>query len=430
VMTRTFASLMVTCWISGIAFAAPGDHIRAGDLEFVPNLALGLEYHTNVYRSEDEATPAANLRIAPGANLTASGDDHEFVFGGMWELRKYVYVADSSDLDPVSNLDRFDEFSLSAGANLFKRNIVGFRLGEQMAQRNWTVDTELADTPYTSQFRNAMSAGVRINPGPALEIVPGATWTYDALYLPRFVAGEERLANQRNAYGPRLDAKYAFLPRTSLVGQVIWTHQEWQNHSLDAFSSDPTFGGSLELANSNHVKARAGIDGRFTEKIFAQALVGYGVGLYNPDSVPGAEDPASIDQDATGISGLLVTTQLKYQITPGTAEAPGSSVAAGYVKDFRDSFFTNYIDANELFAVYAGRFGDLQPALRYELRFEGYHGDIERSDVTNRLSLDVTYTAREWASFTAGASWIQRASSDDAVEFDDVQLRILANFTY
>jgi len=47
-MKRTFASWMVTWCLSAPALAAPGDHIRAGDLEFVPNIALGLEYRTYV----------------------------------------------------------------------------------------------------------------------------------------------------------------------------------------------------------------------------------------------------------------------------------------------------------------------------------------------------------------------------------------------
>ena len=104
---------------SGAAWAAPGDHIRAGDVGIAPRVDLGAEVRTNVYRDEATAIPGANLRLAPGVLILATGEDHDFRTDAQWVLRKYFFLADN-DLPPsqtnrVNNLDRFDEYSLGVG---------------------------------------------------------------------------------------------------------------------------------------------------------------------------------------------------------------------------------------------------------------------------------------------------------------------------
>ena len=91
----SFVGLLAQIWLATGALAAPGDHIRAGDVELVPDIDLGGEFRTNVYRSEVDAVPAANFRIAPGLLVAAEGDDHDFRLGGEWVLRKYFFVGDN-----------------------------------------------------------------------------------------------------------------------------------------------------------------------------------------------------------------------------------------------------------------------------------------------------------------------------------------------
>ncbi|MEQ1503625.1 MAG: hypothetical protein ABMB14_15410 [Myxococcota bacterium] len=427
---------IVAAWLgTSVAWAAPGDHIRAGDVELVPDVDLGAEYFTNVYRDENTAVPAANFRIAPGILAIAEGDDHEFKFDGEWVLRKYFFVADDKLASPlptserIGNLDRFDEFSLSAGANTFKRNVVGFKLSDDMALRDYRSDAELADVPYMSMFRNVLAAGLRLNPGPALEIVPGASWTFDSFRTTAVTAGDDRLLNNRNTYGPTLAAKWAFLPRTSFVANASWMVNDWQTNALVGNPAE-AFGSEIALPNSNHVKVMGGVDGRFTEKLFAQLMVGYGVALYNEDGVGGAESATGAAVDATGGDGILVKGQLRYSITPTVEQRQGSSAAVGFVRDFRSSFFTNYVQLNELFVDYQGRLGDLVPSARYELRFEDYNGEITRHDTVNRVSVDLAYLASDWARVSGGVGWQQRASDDDTVEYDDVNIHLLATFAY
>jgi len=412
----------------------PGDHIRAGALEIQPDLGFGAEYRTNVYRDESTQIPAADLLIRPSLTAAAAGDDQEFKFSGMWELRKYLFVGQDPNLsssidtsDQAGTLDRFNEFELSAGADTFKRNIVGFRLAEDMALHNFRADVIYVDVPYSSEYRNALGAGVRVSPGPALELVPGGAWTFESFEIPGD-GGSDRALNNRNAFGPTLDAKWAFLPRTSLLLDASWMYNDWQHTTLTTLQSQG-FDHDLVLPNSNNIRALGGLNGRFTDKLLAQVLVGYGVGLFDSSGIPGATTAS--DADATGWDGVLVQTQAKYIVSPSQQDRPGTSVIVGYDREFLPSFFTNFVQLNQVFTEFHGRVGRLEPSLRYELRFEDYRGEITRNDLVNRMTADLRLAASEWMSFTAGGWWQERHSyTDDAVDYDDVNLHLLATFAY
>lgn len=422
--------------IASDAFAAPGDHIRAGDVEVVPSVDFGLHYQTNVYRSEVLSTPAANLGITPAVAVSASGDDHQFSASGEWRLQKYLFVGEleSSTLDTserIANLDRFNNFQLGLGADLFKRNQIGLRLSDNMTMNNWQVEAPTANVPYTSQYHNAFKAGLRANPGPALEIVPGFTWTYDNYQTPDFTeedAEGERALNSKNSYGPRLDAKWAFLPRTALVAHLAYEHNQWANNTIASPGS--SLGDQVDVPNSDFVRFTTGIDGRFTERLFMQALVGYGVGLFNVDSVEAPEDLENISANVSGLNGFLVKTQVKYQITPRTDEAPGSAVTVGYVKDFRTAFYTNFIAVNQIFAEFGGEFSVVEPSLRYEIQFQDYGGEVDRNDIVNRVIGGIAWNATDFSQLAGGLTWMQRASSEDQVEFDNLGLQFNARFQY
>jgi hypothetical protein len=433
-MQRPIAIALLLAWAQTPASAAPGDHIRAGDVGIIPKIELGAEVRTNVYRDEEVSIPAANFRIAPGLLMVAAGDDHDFRLAGQWVLRKYFFVGD--DPRPIEaptsavNLDRYDEYDLGVGTDLFKQNVVGFQLADESALKNFRADAEFANVPYSSQLRNRLTGALRISPGDALSVLPGGSWTWDSFRVPSSDDRPDRALNQRNTYGPTLAAKWSFLPRTALVANASWMAIDWERQSLDAAPSEQ-YGDDLAIPDGSQAKATAGLEGRFTEKLFAQLDVGYGVALFDEESVAGLDGAeAAGAADVTGLDGLLVKTQLRYSITPSDERRRGSSIAAGYVRDFRSSFFTNYVQMDQLFADFQGRLGDVSPALRYEVRFEDYEGEVSRRDVVNRVAADLNVLASDWASVTGGAWWQQRSSDDEVVEYDDVNFHLLATFTY
>lgn len=425
------AGPLVAMWWTSVAWAAPGDHIRAGVVEIAPRVDLGLNYHSNIYRAETDPSAAANLDVGPGIAIGASTDDHEFGLDGSWTLQKYLFVGNA---DPnvrsarIANLDRFDTFSVGANSTLFKRSVVGLKLSDTIAKKNWTIDAEAAEIPYTSQLRNAFGLGLRTNPAPALEITPAFGWTYDMYRSPMLSDNQpDRGLNNRNALSGKLDAKWAFLPRTSLVAHFDVTNNAWTTNLV---ASQVGGGGSGQVAipNSNFVKGSFGIDGRFTERISALAFVGLGGGFFSADSVSGAAAPALDSVDL--LSGLLFKAQVKYAIVPASEGNAGAAVNVGYVKDFRSSFFTNFVAYNQVFGEIGGQFDKFVPSLRYELRVEDYEGAIVRHDLVNVLRGGVGFQAAKYATVDGGLAYLVRTSSTDNVEYKDFQLTLGATFVY
>lgn len=417
-------------WLPLAAWADPGDHLRAGSLEITPSLDVGAEFRTNVYRSEDGGVPAANLRVAPSLTVARSADDHDLRLIGQWELRKYLFEGATSTVPgfpppSASSLDRFDQFAVSAGWTGFKQGVVGLHLAEDVRLVNFRADAEYADIPYSSNLRNQLRGAIRVSPGPALEISPGAGWTWDSYRIPS-VNGSDRSLNSRNTYGPLLDVKWAFFPRTAVLANAEMVFVRWDVNEFSVAGG--TDAEVIAVPDSREVKANVGLDGRLTEKISAQFLFGYGEATYDEGTVTGGATGASAD--AGGSDGLLFQGQVRYSFTPKTDEGHGNSIAAGYVRDFESSFFTNYVQIDKIFVDTQARFGVLEPSLRYELRFEDYTGSIERADLVHKAAADLRVRMTEWASFTTGGAWQSRASSDAGVEYDDFNLHALATVAY
>jgi len=411
---------------SSTAVAGPGDHIRVGAFELAPTVAMGSEFRSNVYRSEDDAVPAANLDLATGLGLSADGDDHQFDLGGLWELRKFFFVgpqqvgAERPRGQRISALDRFDSGNARFGLDSFRRSRVGVTLHDDVALQNTTADAEYADLPYTTHFRNALGGGLRLSPSPAFSITPGGNWSYDDFRIPRVANERDRTLNERHTYGPDLDVEWRFLPRTALVLDGSFELNDWATNLLDAEDEEEE---DIEIPDSRFVKVRGGIDGQFTRRLFAKAIVGYGVAAYQGTS-------ARARRGVSGIDGLLVRFSLRYDLTQPTDDRPGSRISGGYTKDFNDSFFTNYLALDAFDLGYTGRFGRFEPRLAYSLRFERYEGELQRSDLVNRLDLEIATPLRDWARLSIGGWWQQRASDMANVEYDDFHFRLSTRFSY
>lgn len=435
---RAWASVgfaLAASFVASPAVAAPGDHIRAGVVTIVPRVDLGVAYHSNVYRAEADPSPAVNSQVSPGVAISAGGDDHEFAVDGSWNLQKYLFVG--GDQVPtggraarIANLDRFDAFNIGAGARLFKQNRVGLKLSDELSRKNWTIDDETAVVPYTSQLRNAANVAVRTNPAPAVELTPSVAWTYDNFQAPILADGVTgagtRKLNSRNAIGPHLDAKWAFLPRTAIVGHFDYTYNAWSlNQYESVFATDTA---TSSVADTHFIKSLVGIDGRFTERIFAQAFLGFGTGIAADGSVAGSV--GAVADNLRPIDGLLAKLHVKYAIVPSNEQSKGAAVSLGYVKDFRSTFYTNFVAVNSLFTEFKGQFDDFEPSLRYELRFENYDGAVDRSDLVNSLRGGVGWEPADFVRVRGGIAFVSRTSTQDPIEYKDVALDLGATFLY
>ncbi len=431
--TRMITLTLALGWSPATALAAPGDHLRAGELEVVPDVDLGAEYRSNVYRQEEGGPGAGNLLLAPGVTAKLAGDDHAFDGSFDWRLRKFLFVGDGAlENQPpgrVGNLDRFNEFSGAASLDAFKRNAVGFRLSERVALQNWTADAPFADLPYSSVFRNALNGAVRTGgQQTSVGLLVGGQWTFDS-YLAPVVGEREGPINSRHAFGPKAELKWSFLPRTAVVVRGSYTLNRWQNNFLESDIDQPD--GAVAVPDSEQLKVWSGLEGRITEKLFVEMSVGYGAAPYDPTSVPGTAGQADqIGASVVGARRFLAKGQVRYDIRPSTPGRPGTKVSAGYIRDFRDSFFTNWVGLDQVFVDFDGRIGPVLPSARYEVRFEEYFGELTRSDTLHRVTADVGYRLREYAKVAVGGWFHRRASSDAQVEYDDVNVHVFATFQY
>jgi hypothetical protein len=198
----------------------------------------------------------------------------------------------------------------------------------------------------------------------------------------------------------------------------VYANADYTVNSWQAGPVQESADGLFEAPGSQFIRSMAGIDGRFTNKLFLNVGAGYGVGLYESGN------------NLSGLDGLLAKVQGRYQIVESTEDQPGTAFTLGYEKTFRDSFFTNSVAINRVYTGLGVGIGNFQPAVRYELRAEGYDGAIARNDIVNQLSVDAAYRIQSWAAITPGVAWQQRASNQDNVEYDDVNIRLMANFTY
>ncbi len=412
------------------AAAAPGDHVRAGDLTATPEVDLGMEYRTNTYRAPTDPTPGANLRVAPRLDLDVDTTDNAFRLAGQWEVRKFLFVAaDDPDLraEQIQALDRFNDFNVRGELDLLSSRPVGLVLNESAALRNNQTDRGVLGKPFVTQVRNVLGGGVRVSPGDALHIVPGGQWSYDDYRIPDVDATRTRF-NSRNAYGPTLNVKWDFFPRTSLVLDGSTTFNRWVDNEVpvvDLTSGETT---SLDLPDSTFVKVRTGIRGRLTERVLLDLYAGYGQALYQA-SLTGAVSEAAAS--LRGLEGLLAAVQARYKLIRESDQS--AEVGVGYKRDFEDSFFTNYVSYDYAFANAAFDVAGFRPRMQYGMRFERYSGAVVRNDVLSRLDAELGYQFRDWGRVSGGMFWQQRAVAQAAyqsAEYDDFTFRVATTWSY
>jgi len=410
-------SSLLAILLSAASIAAPGDHIRAGDAVLVPDIDIGMEYRTNVYRKDQNPVPGANLRVSPGLNLKVDNPMNAFNIGGEWELRKFFFVGDAgsgpvSASEQIQNLDQFNEVSLDANLDALKQEVVGIQLSNGAAVKNNLTDASLNSDAFNTRIRNQLSGGLRISPGPALAIIPGGTWVYDDY---RATGSPDKRYNQRQSYGPTLQTTWDFFPRTSFVFRGDYLLYSWSENVVSDGVDPSLGGGTIELPNSRHLKFDTGLSGRFSNKLFLDTLFGYGFAVY---------DGADLADNLKGLDGFRTSLQLRYAVSEN------AQASLGYKRDFTDSFFTNWIAYDNLYALLQANVADFRPSAKFSGRFEEYAGGNQRNDLLLRFDLNAAYDIQTWASVSSGFGWQQRASSLNTVEYDDYQFRLFGTFKY
>jgi hypothetical protein len=453
-MSRMIWSALVCCALGSVAEAAPGDHIRVGNYTTIaPELETGVEFRTNSYLSvggqqstlrRDQAISSFNFMLSPSLGIHVDHPKVRFDLDGTYELRKYF------DPELAERLDRFTDFNTRMKLDVLPRGLVGFRIVDNAVLRNRTSDNPFRPSSLLTQLRNDLSGYVTFRPGPDLDVEAGAGWAWHNYQVPG--ADAQRSLNTRSTAQAFLNVRWRFFPSTSFVFEGQYHSNKWATNWIptgDTVAEDAgagavrSYGQFLAMPDSDMAKLMTGLRGRVTRSLVLTAMAGWGVARYDVESVneESASDPglgaeadpeaAGFDQNLSGIDGLLVLLKADLDIGYSEKRTFGQLLTLFYRKDFQDSFFTNYVHQNHLQLELRSRWGRyLRSTAGFGPRFEEYVGEVERRDIFLQGDLDLEFLPTDWMGIRLGGFWMQRASSQRDVQYDNVQAHLLLRFSY
>lgn len=422
--------------LAGPAWGGPGDHIQAGPAEIVPSIGLGFEAWSNPYLSQGEKATgnpadAAQLGfyLSPKLKVNVDHAKVRFKFNGAYFLRKFFQP------DIAQDLDRFSDFDAGFRLDILPQGVVGVFLQDSATLRNRASDVPNYDGALITRVVNNLGGGLNFRFGPDIELSPGVNWEAQFVRVPAN-AGQEPL-NNRSVVSPNLALHWRFFPQTVFVVEAQYDLNRWKENFIP--SNGGALGDFVAIPDSDFFKGVTGLRGRITRHLVLTATVGYGYGDYRDASVTDAAggsaeadpDAEGYGQDVGALDAFLATVKLGVDLGHSEAKTFGQLITLGWIKDFDDSFFTNYVAYNDLNVSLDSRWGRfLGTKLLGGVRFEGYRGEADRKDQFIQAGGHLAVIPAKWMDITVGATWTQRASTDDSVEFDNVIGNLVVTFTY
>ncbi|MCC6556860.1 MAG: hypothetical protein IT372_28225 [Polyangiaceae bacterium] len=326
-----------------------GIGIRTGDVELHPGVAAEFGYDSNYFRRSDKngegPVGSLRLRITPSFSLStlsrqrleatpdAPPPDFEFRAG---------IAATYDEFFPVSGPEEGQDLMSE------QRNIGG-TLDLQLAilpKRPWSgvLEAEVGRSIAPSDLGLTEASFNRIHAGAGGELIwtPGGgllDWRLGYHFGGTFFesADFQNLTNLQHE--ARTRGRWRFLPRTALMYDARF-----------GFIGYPEGTGKT---SSHPLRTQLGVNGLITNSFGVLAMAGWGASFYTPTG----------QNDFDSVIGQL---ELKWFLTPNPSTDPAaatltlSSLAAGFVRDFHDSYIGTYFEQDrgylKLTYFFGGRF--------------------------------------------------------------------------
>jgi hypothetical protein len=333
------ASAQDQIWLKDRRFTE-GMGVRAGDLELHPGLAAEAGYDSNYFlRSSKYPAPngpigALRFRLTPSLALSTISQQRREGDGGAGEPPKLTFRAGAA-----ATYNELIATNSDYSSQVSSQRNVGWLANLSLAilpQRPWGADlfadftrTVQPSTDPDNNF-NRMDArfggGVIWTPGGGMfdwRLGYQYTLSYFEDTLFRSLSTGEHQANTKG--------RWRFLPRTALMYDATLGFLRYNN-------PDP---GRL---NSTPVRARLGMNGLITQSFGVLAMAGWGSSFYT-----GAANAQQFDS-------IIAQAELTWFITanpstdPAAASQALSSISVGYVRDFVNSYISDFYRSDRFYA--------------------------------------------------------------------------------
>jgi len=326
-----------------------GIGIRQGDLELHPGVAAEFGYDSNYFRRADGDTEqpvgSLRLRITPSFSLSTLGRQRQEATPGApppdFEFRAGI-AATYDEFFPVSGPEDGQDLMSD------QRN-VGGTLDLKLSilpKRPWSgvLEAELGRsiTPSDQGLTDASFNRIHAGAGGELIWTPGGgllDWRLGYHFNGTiFEASDfQSLTNLQHEVQTR--GRWRFLPRTALM--------------YDARFGFISYPDGAEKTSSHPLRTQLGVNGLITPSFGLLAMAGWGASFYTPEG----------QNDFDSVIGQL---EVKWFLTPNPSSDPAaatltlSSLAAGFIRDFHDSYIGTYFERDrgylKLTYFFGGRF--------------------------------------------------------------------------
>jgi hypothetical protein len=457
------SAILALCLAAGQAYAGAETHIRLANAIVIPSVSVGLELRSNTYFDEVNPIPGLCMVVQPSLNAATKKESIEASLDFSYPIRIF--------LSGQPNLNRYTDFRASGDLSLLPQSVVGVVVGDDISSISRPVGSDDPDnTPYVSRVSNDVAGAVAVRPGPAFQILVGGDYLFqDYRYPPGISFEANPNFNTEKNYGPDLDAKWLFLPKTAVVVSASMDWYDWSNNilvvtwctaAMDGKICDPVnqFGSFHEVGNVIGVpdgtswRVKGGLVGSVTERLSVELQVGYGQLVVDPATVVEAAVPVAaedllgdeLDVGHNGFSknlsgGLGILANVSATFTPRGKE----KAIVGYEKNFRETYFTDFLAYHRFYGFYHRPIGTRFAAeAKATYRYEMYRGEVNRNDHYVRMGPSFIYEATKyikvgldswWERRASGAFWHGHSASREKlleIEYDDFGVRLTTQLTY
>ncbi len=349
-----FSTTLVALGAAGVAEAqsawladrryTEGKGIEVGDFELHPGVAAEFGYDTNYYHRADEedVVGALRLRVTPSFSISTQGAQRRPDTPPPIVAFRAGIHATYDEFIPVSGSEAGQD-TLSDGRNVGGR--VDFNLdfapgravfGSLRGGVSRKIEPSNAGIQASSFNRVVPDGGVEIGFAPGGGLFD---WRFGYNFTGTFF--ESDTANQLDSVLNEVTTRgrWRFLPRSALT--------------FDGRFGFTTFTQPTDKLDSHPMRVRLGFNGLITNSFALLVLGGWGASFYTP--APQEDFDSFIGQ-----------AEVKWLITPSPSNDPGaaslslSSLAAGFTRDFADSYIGTYEEINRGYLkfsyMFAGRF--------------------------------------------------------------------------